>query len=258
MRLILVFLTFSFFISAQKKKEKTNPCGMQLQEFSSCNESVKAYKDSLKKLENEINILNKTADSLTKFAKQKQNERQVKTQVWAAENLKVSTFNQEEKIAFAPNRKEWDSLFAKQIPAYCFFDKDTIGNNGYLYNYYAFSSPNLAPKGWRIPNQNDILQLNKNLGKDSVHSANYFKSNELNSWNNVGLDLFNLSIKPFGFRLSDSKEWYSGSKIFFAAQSTNRSKFSVIVLTDFNEDIFILEKDIAVENYGLYVRCIKQ
>jgi len=58
--------------------------------------------------------------------------------------------------------------------------------------------------------------------------------------------------------LSDSKEWYSGNKIFFAAQSTNRSKFSVIVLTDFNEDIFILEKDIAVENYGLYVRCIKQ
>ena len=104
----------------------------------------------------------------------------------------------------------------------------------------------------------DIRDLNKSFGKDSVHTAIYFKSSEVGTWKNPGNDLFNMNIKPFGFRLSDSKEWYSGSKIYFACQSDDTNKFAIIVLTEFNDDIFINEKEIETENYGLYVRCIKQ
>jgi uncharacterized protein (TIGR02145 family) len=258
MKLNLLFLLISFGLLSQKNKSK-NPCENQETQLLNYSTSVKKYESHLLEKENKIILLN---DSITELIRtknlEKQLERKVGNQIWSADNLKVAQFNDGVKIIFARSKEEWDSCFIKKIPAYCFFKDDTTGSKGFLYNYYAFSSEKLAPKGWRIPNQKDLLDLNKSFGKDSIHTAIYFKSSEVGTWKNPGNDLFNLNIKPFGFRLSDSKEWYSGSKIYFACQSDDSKKFAIIVLTEFNDDIFINEKEIETENYGLYVRCIKQ
>jgi uncharacterized protein (TIGR02145 family) len=257
MKTLLIFLLISFGLLSQKNKSK-NPCENQETQLLNYSNSVKEYESRLIEKYNKINLLN---DSITNIIRtsnlEKQLERKIGNQIWSADNLKVAQFNDGGKITFARSKEEWDSCFSAKIPAYCFFNDDTTGSKGFLYNYYAFSSEKLAPKGWRIPNQKDILDLNKNFAKDSIHTAIYFKSNEINSWKNPGNDLFNMNIKPFGFRLSDSKEWYSGSKIYFACQTNDSKKFAIIVLTEFNDDIFINEKEIETENYGLYVRCIK-
>jgi len=257
MKTLLLFFFISFGLFSQKKI-KTNPCEIQQTQLVEYADSIKNYKLLLREKQTELRFLN---DSITDIIRtsnlEKQHDRKIGNQIWSADNLKISQFNDGSKIIFAKSKEEWDSCFRDKIPAYCFFKDDTTGSKGFLYNYYAFSSEKLAPKGWRIPNQKDILDLNKNFAKDSIHTAIYFKSNEINSWKNPGNDLFNMNIKPFGFRLSDSKEWYSGSKIYFACQTNDSKKFAIIVLTEFNDDIFINEKEIETENYGLYVRCIK-
>lgn len=243
---------------SQKNKSK-NPCEIQQTQLAEYADSVKNYKSRLLENQTELTQLNNSITELIRTSNlEKQHERKIGNQIWSANNLKVAQLNDGGEITFARSKEEWDSCFREKIPAYCFFKDDTTGSKGFLYNYYAFSSEKLAPKGWRIPNQKDLLDLNKSFGKDSIHTAIYFKSSEVETWKNPGNDLFNMNIKPFGFRLSDSKEWYSGSKIYFACQSNDSKKFAIIVLTEFNDDIFINEKEIETENYGLYVRCIKQ
>jgi uncharacterized protein (TIGR02145 family) len=256
---LLFFFSFMSFLILSQKKNKTNQCEIQQKQLVEYADSVKNYKSRLLENQTELSQLNSSITELIRTSNlEKQLERKIGNQIWSADNLKVAQFNDGGKIAFARSKEEWDSCFSEKIPAYCFFKDDTTGSKGFLYNYYAFSSEKLAPIGWRIPNQNDIIDLNKSFAKDSIHTAIYFKSSEVGTWKNPGNDLFNMNIKPFGFRLSDSKEWYSGSKIYFACQSNDSKKFAIIVLTEFNDDIFINEKEIETENYGLYVRCIKQ
>ncbi len=258
MKLNLLFLLISFGLLSQKNKSK-NPCENQETQLLNYSNSVKEYESRLIEKDNKIILLNDSINDIIRASNlEKQHERKIGNKIWSADNLKVTQFIDGSKIIFAKSKEEWDSCFREKIPAYCFFKDDTTGSKGFLYNYYAFSSEKLAPKGWRIPNQNDLLELNKSFGKDSIHTAIYFKSSEFGTWKNPGNDLFNMNIKPFGFRLSDSKEWYSGSKIYFACQTNDSKKFAIIVLTEFNDDIFINEKEIETENYGLYVRCIKQ
>jgi len=257
MKTLLLFIIISFGLLSQKNKSK-NPCENQENQLFNYSNSVKEYESRLIEKDNKINLLSDSISSIKQAVSAKQIERKIGNQIWSSDNLKIAQFNDGGKISFARSKEEWDSCFREKIPAYCFFKDDTTGSKGFLYNYYAFSSEKLAPKGWRIPNQKDLLDLNKSFGKDSIHTAIYFKSSEVGTWKNPGNDLFNMNIKPFGFRLSDSKEWYSGSKIYFACQSDDTNKFAIIVLTEFNDDIFINEKEIETENYGLYVRCIKQ
>lgn len=255
----VIISNWSFNNLFSQKKIKTNPCEIQQIQLVEYTDSIKNYKLLLSEKQTELRLLNDSINAFKRISDlEKQHERKVGNQIWSADNLKVAHFNDGGKITFARSKQEWDSCFREKIPAYCFFKDDTTGSKGFLYNYYAFSSEKLAPNGWRIPNQNDIIDLNKSFGKDSIHTAIYFKSSEVGTWKNPGNDLFSMNISPLGFRLSDSKEWYSGSKIYFACQSNDSKKFAIIVLTEFNDDIFINEKEIESENYGLYVRCIKQ
>lgn len=255
----VIISNWSFNNLFSQKKIKTNPCEIQQIQLAEYADSIKNQNHLLIQYQNELMHLNDSISDIIKTLNlEKQLERKISNQIWSSENLKVTQFSDGNVLTLANTKQKWDSCFREKIPAYCFFKDDSSGSKGYLYNYYAFSSEKLAPKGWRIPNQNDILDLNKSFGKDSIHTGIYFKSREVGTWKNPGNDLFKMNIKPYGFRLSDSKEWYDGSKIYFACQSKDVKKFAIIVITEFNEDIFINQKELGTENYGLYVRCIKQ
>jgi uncharacterized protein (TIGR02145 family) len=188
----------------------------------------------------------------------------VGNQKWDKSNLMVKTLNDGTPIFYADTRQKWDSLFLIQKPAYCLHKNDSLGLFGYIYNYYAVSSGKLAPEGMRIPSKedcNELIRFNQLInGKGAILlKSNDSISSHIPVWKKRGLDIFQMGIRPLGFRLDDSKEWYFGNKIYYWCQITDLKKINLMAITEINDDPFILEKTIEENNsnYGLYVRCIK-
>jgi uncharacterized protein (TIGR02145 family) len=72
------------------------------------------------------------------------------TQVWMAENLKTTKYNDGTAIPLVIDDKAWEAL---TTPAFCWYNKDaTTSKNiyGALYNWYTVNSKKLCPKGWHV------------------------------------------------------------------------------------------------------------
>lgn len=226
---------------------------------------VKSINDSLVKVNKDLQItINKfqgqldAIDSEAKLIK-------IGNQKWDKDNLKVTTLNDGVPIFLANTRVEWDSLYKIGEPAYCFHKNDSLGNYGFLYNYYAVESGKLAPQGMRLPLKKDVEEMNQFLDSENAKGAMLLKSkdttnNLLPGWKALGLDKYGMNIKPCGFRLDDGKEWYFANKVYYWCQSIEEKKIEMMVITEINDDPFFLEKTVEEKNsnYGLYIRCIKQ
>jgi len=90
---------------------------------------------------------------------------QIGTQLWMAENLRTTRYNDGTDI---PLKTEvWDIT---SVPAFTWpnNDKETYGEYGALYNWYAVNTGKLCPKGWHIPSQSEWTSLVNYLGGSSV------------------------------------------------------------------------------------------
>jgi len=86
------------------------------------------------------------------------------TQVWMAENLKVTKFNDNSEIANVTDNTLWSGLTS---PAYCWYNNDEAYFKplyGALYNFYAAASTNLCPTGWHVPTDAEFGALELYLG----------------------------------------------------------------------------------------------
>jgi len=88
-------------------------------------------------------------------------------QVWMAENLRVTKYNDGTAI---PHLKESSQWTADSAPGYCYYNNathpDTIKKWGALYNWYAVSPNNpkqISPAGWRVPSDADWTVLENYL-----------------------------------------------------------------------------------------------
>jgi uncharacterized protein (TIGR02145 family) len=186
-------------------------------------------------------------------------------QKWDNSNLMVKALNDGTPIFYADTRQKWDSLFSNHIPAYCIHKNDSTNSFGFIYNYYAVTSGKLAPEGMRVPKKSDFDELIRFTHAVNGKGASLLKSNDSTSlnlpkWKTKGLDIFEMGIRPCGFRLDDAKEWYFGNKLYYWCQSESLNKILLMAITEINDDPFLLEKELEQKNsnYGLYVRCIKQ
>jgi len=85
-------------------------------------------------------------------------------QIWMAENLKVSRFNEGTQIGTT------FTMFSL-ASAYCWYNNDsaTYGNTyGALYNWYAAKTGKLCPVGWHVPSDLEWTALGDYLGGSSV------------------------------------------------------------------------------------------
>ncbi|NLA49735.1 MAG: hypothetical protein GX876_09770 [Bacteroidales bacterium] len=86
------------------------------------------------------------------------------TQIWMAENLKTTKYNDNSVISNVTDNEEWTNL---TIGAYCWADNDETTNKplyGALYNWYAVETDKLCPEGWHVPTDEDYKILEKTLG----------------------------------------------------------------------------------------------
>ena len=88
-------------------------------------------------------------------------------QEWLAGNLNVSHFRNGDPVMEVKGDKEWELAGRKGIPAWCYFNNDSLNGKQYgkLYNWYALIDPRgLAPEGWHIPDDKEWKVLIDHLG----------------------------------------------------------------------------------------------
>lgn len=89
-------------------------------------------------------------------------------QVWMAENLKTTRYNDGTKIPLVTDSASWASL---TTGAFCYYKNDSVTYNttyGALYNWYAVNTAKLAPTGWHVPTDAEWTILTNYLGGISV------------------------------------------------------------------------------------------
>jgi len=86
------------------------------------------------------------------------------SQIWMAENLKTTRYNDNSPIPIVADQSNWDAL---TTPAYCWYnnDRSTYGDlYGALYNWYTAATGKLCPIGWHVPNNAEWFVLIDYLG----------------------------------------------------------------------------------------------
>ena len=87
---------------------------------------------------------------------------QIGEQIWMAENLKVTHYNNGNPIPDIDD--EWDDAFGTD--GYYAAYNDNVANvdiYGYLYNWHAVSTGMLAPEGWHVATFEEWKELQKHL-----------------------------------------------------------------------------------------------
>lgn len=182
------------------------------------------------------------------------------TQVWMAENLKVTKYRNGDPITTnIPNNAAWINI---NSGAFCWY-LDDIENKptyGALYNWYAVSdSRNICPTGWHIPTSAEWTTLITYLGGENVAGGKlkeigktHWLAPNLGATNETGF-----TGLPSGGRdntalfngLGANCNWwsstvgYAGELIWIYALNTSGANFH--------------GSDIASKRQGLSVRCIK-
>jgi uncharacterized protein (TIGR02145 family) len=123
------------------------------------------------------------------------------SQVWMAENLKTTKFNDGIKIPMVPDNEEWRSL---NSPGFCWYNNDA-GNfrkeYGALYNWHTVSTGKLCPVGWHVPSQKEWNTLINYFGENNA--GKQLKDTGTEYWESPNMDATNLSgftARPGGSR----------------------------------------------------------
>ena len=90
------------------------------------------------------------------------------TQVWTAENLKTTKYNDGSNIPLVTDNTSWGNL---TTPGYCWYNNDAANHKnvyGALYNWYAVNTGKLCPAGWHVPSDTEWTTLTDYLGGESV------------------------------------------------------------------------------------------
>ncbi len=126
--------------------------------------ATKAYVDELR-----IMVLDLIAESgVTDIDNNHYEAVRIGSQLWMAENLKTTRYNDGTPIPLVTDSLEWDNLVT---PAYCWYRNDpvTYGETyGALYNLHVVSTGILCPSGWHVPSDAEWTVLSDYLGGESV------------------------------------------------------------------------------------------
>jgi uncharacterized protein (TIGR02145 family) len=171
------------------------------------------------------------------------------TQIWMAENLKVTQYNDGTPIS---------SNFGE----YCSYDNNDsyVNNYGRLYDRFAVMSSKLSPTGWHIPSNSEWTTLINYLGGESVAGCKLKESGRRHWINNVITNESNESgftALPGGFT-----DWGFGGinrYCFLWSTTTTYSNQSTmacyLIMTEYNEAL--IEHNKLLQQFLGSVRCIK-
>jgi OOP family OmpA-OmpF porin len=102
------------------------------------------------------------------------------TQIWMAENLQTTKYNDGTSIPLYTDSTKWSYI---ETPGYCWYrnDEKTYKLYGPLYNWYAVNTGKLCPTGWHVPTEADWSELSSYLN-DSGDAGGKLKEKGTTHW----------------------------------------------------------------------------
>lgn len=139
------------------------------------------------------------------------------TQIWMAENLKVTKYRNNESIQNITDPNQWKNLNAG---SYCYYENniDMKDTYGILYNWYAVDDRrNICPPGWHLPSDKEWSYMVDLLG--GKENAGYkLKEVETKHWkvpNTGATNESGFTALPAGFREEDGTFTSFGEEVYF-------------------------------------------
>jgi uncharacterized protein (TIGR02145 family) len=179
------------------------------------------------------------------------------TQVWMAENLKTTLFNDGTLIPLVTNTDTWGNL---STPGYCWYNNDEDLNKniyGALYNGYAVSSGILCPTGWHVPNLEEWQKLREYLG-DTISGGSKMKETGISHWHTPNKGATNSSgftALPAGIRYFEgtfsAETYYTG---FWSSTETDSGEEWYLSLYYGETKVSI---GYRIKKHGFSIRCVK-
>jgi uncharacterized protein (TIGR02145 family) len=198
-----------------------------------------------------------------------QNEVKIGNQVWMSKNLDVDKFRNGDKIPEVNSDKEWMEADRRKQPAWCYYENSTANGKiyGKLYNWHAVNDiRGLAPVGWRIPRENEWIELINFLG-GQINCGEKLRSKSgwgkvVKATNSSGFNAYPSGYRGsvIGFMGGGSHAAYWTSTIVKSSISTN-SMDAKSVFLDYGLNT-VFSNNVDFYSYpvgsGLSVRCIKE
>lgn len=123
------------------------------------------------------------------------------TQVWLAENLKTTKYNNGTAISLITDNTTW---VGTTTAAYSWYDNDPVNKDVYgaLYNWYAVDTKLLCPVGWHVPTFDEWTTMINYLGGENAAGAK-LKETGTKYWsspNDIATNETGFTARPSGGR----------------------------------------------------------
>jgi uncharacterized protein (TIGR02145 family) len=188
------------------------------------------------------------------------------TQIWMAENLKVTQLTGGTAIENVESATTWPGL---TTAAYCWYNNNEVTNKplyGALYNWFAVNTGTLCPTGWKVPSDIDFKTLETSLGMlpAQVDALNVWRGTnqgaQLKSstgWTaGAGTNTSGFTALPGGYRFFDDGGFAGAGTIAYFWTLTPDGERAYMRLLDSTHDG--VWKSNADTNAGKSVRCVKE
>jgi uncharacterized protein (TIGR02145 family) len=183
------------------------------------------------------------------------------SQVWMAENLKTTRFNDGANIPEVTGFGAWTDL-TTPARAWC-FNNDSLYKDlyGAYYNWFAVSTGKLCPVGWHVPSDNEWLVLVTSLGGDKV-AGSKLKEAGKNNWISSNKNATNESgftAIPAGFRSTNDGSFAGSGEIggWWSATEESQSVFGSSWCRWLHGDTTLVVRNERFKKEGFTIRCIK-
>jgi uncharacterized protein (TIGR02145 family) len=180
------------------------------------------------------------------------------TQVWMAENLKVTRYRNGDSIPNVTDATAWSNL---STGAYCNYNNDVnnVAVYGRLYNWYAVdTSLNIAPAGWHVPTDAEWDTLVSYLGGYTV-AGGKMKETDTTHWPSPNTGATNESgftALPGGYRYGDGSYSIMGHNANFWSSTEYYTMYYAWArsLSYDNSGVYRYYDDLR---HGVSVRCVR-
>lgn len=174
---------------------------------------------------------------------------------WMAENLRTTRYNDSTIIPTGLSNTAWGST---TVGAYAIYN-DNVANNtvyGKLYNWFAAHNNLLAPKGWHVATESELLELSTCLGGSSVAGGKLKSTSSL--WVSPNIEASNSSgfnAQPAGWRgMGGGYSLLGEATYFWGSNERNSTQGEYLILQN---DFGATRYNGATKTFGYSVRCVK-
>jgi uncharacterized protein (TIGR02145 family) len=178
------------------------------------------------------------------------------TQVWMAENLKTTRYNDNTLIPLVTDNVAWSHLIT---PGYCWYNNDASAfksDYGALYNWYTVATGKLCPSGWHVPTDLQWSELAEYLGGETLAGDKLKEEGEAH-WtilNSGATNESGFTALPGGGRIDGSFVYIGTAGAWWTATAYDAEN---ALCRELDNNIVELLKGYLGKNQGFSVRCIQ-